>query len=713
MKRKRLFYVVAACFFLLVPVRVCGQLSARQEIDTLTARLERAELARKLDAGKLEQAVARMRPDGSWADIDYDTVTLYYDAANHLSRLVQMALAYSKPESAYYRDAGLLSRIRLGLDYFYRKQPVSKNWWHNDIGAPQQYMTVLLLLKNRLDREELMHYSSYLKDRTGNPGHQGKNRTWVSAITIYKGCIEDNYELIETGFRSIASTVRIVRNNDEEGIKADYSIHQHRPQLYSGGYGMGYMEDLAYFIDLAGGLSFGRLFTPGKLGIITRTMFEGQLLFGYRHSYDFGTVGRNVSRPGALSNISSSVLDVMIKHTPADKERYEAWKKHLEGGPFPAPGNKYFWRSAIMTHHGADYYLSAKISSVRNNGTEMLNGENLKGYYLPLGATNILTTGEEYRDIFPVWDWTRIPGTTAVANQSTAELRWYHFGSNDFGGGVSTGKEGIIAYKHVYNGVEAWKSYFFTGDAMVCLGAGIQAARTQMITTSVNQCFLRGNVYLGRNGKAERLTKVREKADNIRWAYHDGVGYIFPDQKNIVVQQKEQRGSWRDINQAGNPDTLARAVFSIWKEHGYAPVNDRYEYIVMPANSLEEFEQKVQAPGLEIMANTTGVQAIRNSRQKSYGVVFYEAGTVRLDTGLELSADKPLLVWLAEWEGGYAISVADPLYVSTGAQLTVSGCLEGKGARYADGRTVVSFDLPHDDYAGSTVTEFFRRCPAR
>lgn len=121
MDRKRLFYVIALCSFLLLPGRVCGQLSVQQEIDSLTARFERAELARKLDTGKLEQTLARMRPDGSWADIDYDTVTLYYDAANHLSRLVQMALAYSKPESAYYRDAGLLQQIRLGLDYFYCK----------------------------------------------------------------------------------------------------------------------------------------------------------------------------------------------------------------------------------------------------------------------------------------------------------------------------------------------------------------------------------------------------------------------------------------------------------------------------------------------------------------------------------------------------------------------------------------------------------------
>lgn len=55
-----------------------------------------------------------------------------------------------------------------------------------------------------------------------------------------------------------------------------------------------------------------------------------------------------------------------------------------------------------MVQHGANYYLLAKVISTRTNGTEMLNNENLKGYNLPLGTTNILTSGKEYEGIFPI-----------------------------------------------------------------------------------------------------------------------------------------------------------------------------------------------------------------------------------------------------------------------------------------------------------------------
>lgn len=126
----------------------------------------------------------------------------------------------------------------------------------------------------------------------------------------------------------------------------------------------------------------------------------GHRLLGYRETFDFGAIGRNISRPEGLSNISPVTLEYMEQNDSDRAADYSAWKKHLSGAPFPAPGNKYFWKSDIMVQHGTGYYLSAKVISTRTNGTEMLNNENLKGYNLPLGATNILTSGKEYEGIF-------------------------------------------------------------------------------------------------------------------------------------------------------------------------------------------------------------------------------------------------------------------------------------------------------------------------
>src|SRR5206468_7078239 len=131
--------------------------------------------------------------------------------------------------------------------------------------------------------------------------------------------------------------------------------------------------------------------------------------------------------------------------------------------------------------HGPGYYLSAKIISKRTFGTESLNGENCKGYYLPLGATNILTHGNEYQNIYPVWDWTKVPGTTAGTNNDSTTLTNYLYGTNNFGGGVSNGKAGVIAFDGNYRGVRAKKAYFFINNQMLCLGAGISSTRKDSI----------------------------------------------------------------------------------------------------------------------------------------------------------------------------------------------------------------------------------------
>ena len=70
------------------------------------------------------------------------------------------------------------------------------------------------------------------------------------------------------------------------------------------------------------------------------------------------------------------------------------------------------WCSDIMVQRRPGYYTSARMYSTRTLNTDgYINGENKKSHHLADGATYIFRTGEEYRDIFPVWDWKRIPGT--------------------------------------------------------------------------------------------------------------------------------------------------------------------------------------------------------------------------------------------------------------------------------------------------------------
>ena len=683
MKRLLIIYL-ALCFW-----GECSYAVEKQkDIEILYNRLLEEYLSDSIDVSQAEKDLAVMQTDGSWKDIDYKTVTFYFDADRHLKRLRNIALAYSKLGNKLFHKPELRKKIVLGLDYFRTVNPDSGNWWYRDIGAPSQYMVPLLLLKKELKREDLMRLSAYLVDKTDNVAHRGKNRTWVSAVLIHKGCIEDNYELIAKGFSSIASTI-YVEEKDDEGMKRDNSIHQHRPQLYSGGYGMSLMSDLAEYITLANKTSFIKFFTPDKIKLVSDVFLKGTQMFGYREAYDFGTIGRGICRPNCLSNMSTYTLDLMKEVDPIHAEDYEAWKKHINGAAFPVPGNTHFWKSNIMTHHGADYYMSAKVISVRTNGTEMLNGQNLKGYYLPLGATNIMTTGHEYDDVFVAWDWTRVPGTTAVANQSTAELRWYLFGSNQFGGGVSNAHNGVMAYEHAYQGVEARKAYFFMGDAMVCMGSGIKAARTQEVRTSVNQCLANGEGTYGLSGHTYRLMdNLSDK--KIDWAYHDNVGYIFPQNGSVTLRKAKQTGTWRELEVTASEQPVTKEVFSLWISHGTTPQNEDYCYIIMPDKPLSYFTDKKFENEIKIIANTEQIQAIANENKRQYAVVFYEPGEIRFSDDLVVAVNKKVLLYIEKKDGQYEIAVADPLYKEESVQLSLNG-------------EQMDITFPSGDYSGSSV----------
>ena len=255
----------------------------QKDIEILYNRLLEEYLSDSVDVSQAEKDLAVMQTDGSWQDIDYKTVTFYFDADRHLKRLKNIALAYSKPGNKLFHEPELRKKIILGLDYFRMANPDSGNWWYRDIGAPSQYMIPLLLLKKELKREDVMRLSSYLVDKTDNVAHKGKNRTWVSVVLIHKGCIEDDYGLIAKGFSSIASTI-YVEEKDDEGMKRDNSIHQHRPQLYSGGYGMSLMSDLAEYITLANKTSFMKYFTSDKIKLVSDVFLKGTQMFGYREA---------------------------------------------------------------------------------------------------------------------------------------------------------------------------------------------------------------------------------------------------------------------------------------------------------------------------------------------------------------------------------------------------------------------------------------------
>ena len=144
-----------------------------------------------------------------------------------------------------------------------------------------------------------------------------------------------------------------------------------------------------------------------------------------------------------------------------------------QGNDFVA--NKYFWRSDYMVDRRSGFYASVRMGSTRVQGFENGNQENQLGYHTADGVLYLHTQGGEYNEIFPVWDWPKLPGITAAQIRGKIPLSIQRNGSA-FAGGVSDGRDGAAAFECMHGGIVAKKSWFFFNGRIACLGAGIASS---------------------------------------------------------------------------------------------------------------------------------------------------------------------------------------------------------------------------------------------
>jgi chondroitin AC lyase len=705
------------------------------QVDIVTERLRNNLIRIDINDSEVSGYLKTMNTDGSWGDIDYKR-SVNWQAPRHLARLHSICVAYNKPENSNYHHKEVKEKIRKSIEFYIQAKPWSSGWWQNAIGAPIVIGPVLILMKTGdsygLEQHLLDSYADallnyYTESAIKWPSEAtGANRTWLLNSSIYKACIKADEKILRQNFKIAFEEARIIEDAGE-GIKADYSFFQHGPQLYNAGYGINFMLDMTYFGVLAHGTTFQM--TGDQLTLLTNLLLDGYQWFSHRSMFDFQSGGREITRPSGISTSAMKTAIMRFKEMNAPRlQELENYDRFIDGrSDFQSPGNKHFWKADIMVHHGKDFYISARVPSSRTIGTEKVSTENLKRKYLPWGTTSIMVDGDEYRHIFPVWDWARIPGVTSVreeveredpdANQSTINLirSTYYISSSEFAGGVSDGTFGLAAYDYSRDGITARKAYFFTPEAMFCLGAGIAGSKTNPVITNVNQCNSSGLVTI-MNKEGRSVFEGTEKVfADLHRVHHDKLGYIFPSEGQVTVKNMDQTGSWRDISNAQSDAPVTRKVFSIWIDHGNEPKDGVYQYIVAPSLELEPFVKWADTNPLISVSNNRDYQAVWDKRHDVFGLAFYRSGTMILEPGLAVLVSKPCLLILRRINKGtsYRISISDPTARLLNIILKISITLKGEDAMInPDGSSSVSFVFPSGENAGKSTTMEFIADPA-
>jgi chondroitin AC lyase len=637
-----------------------------------------------------EARLAEMRPDGSWPDQDYaDRDRLHWKAGEHLPRLLAITRAYYSPAGRLSKKSDVLNRIDTSLRFWLTKDPKNDNWWHNEIGVPQQIGQILILLGNDTTADlrgagiELMKRAKWTKQT-------GANLTDETIIQVMRGCLENSQPVVDEAYARSWQEVRIA-GPGEDGIQADNSFHQHGPLLYNYGYGSDFASDVTRLVAMARG-------TDIKIPTEQQALFNSYLLDGTLWmvrggKLDWGACGRGICRVNRLAGGFGGGIgayQIMAGSAgPRQSDMTNAMERLKTGDDTSAPvGNRQFWLSDFMVQRRANYYVSVRMYSDRTLDTDgLINGENRKSHHLSDGATCLMVTGNEYFNIFPVWDWHRIPGTTVQQGTPLEEKQSAisHKGKTSFVGSVSDGTYGCSAMDLETGKLHASKAWFCFEDQIVCLGAGIDCPDAKAVNTNLNQCLLHGPVQTA-DGEIEGDRDLH----NTTWAWHDSIGYVWRKQTAVHFKNQTQTGRWSDIG-TGPEAPVTADVFSLWIDHGQSPKNSEYAYTLLPGSTAKQTAEQAANPQTTLISNTPALQAVWHDNLKMLQAVFRSPGEVSAGAW-KISVDQPCILMLQQFAGKLRLSVANPRHQAGTVNVSINGHPTG-------------VDLPTGLAGGSSVVQ--------
>ncbi|MDP4207811.1 MAG: polysaccharide lyase 8 family protein [Bacteroidota bacterium] len=651
----------------------------------------------KANPQRIKEYFATVNDNGQWPDVDYASKQRgQWPTYKHLTRLLEMAIAYKSADNSYYNNPALFISIRKALDYWINADLQNPNWWYPQIGVPKTLGPIILLIQAQLTEDEMAKGIKILE--RAKIGMTGQNKVWLSGNVIYRSLLTGDVDMINEAAKAIQSEINI---SLDEGVQPDFSFHQHGPQQQFGNYGLAFAADMTKWAIMFEGTPFR--FDDAKIEILRNYLLNGIRWVLWKGKLDVSACGRQLF-PNAQTEKARTLNEIYSEMPLADNtfsRQYAEANKDFSG-------NAHFWTSDMSVHRRNNFYASVRMCSKRVLGGESVNSENLLGYHLGDGALLVYQSGNEYDDIFPFWDWKKIPGTTSFQDSKPLPVLAYngYYINSEFVGGISDGMNGVAAMDFRRDGLQALKSWFFFDDVIVCLGAGIKTQAVEPVTTSVNQCFLNGNVLVNNGQKTSLLSEDTHNLNNIKWVLHNNIGYYFPGKSQATIDNTTKTGIWHNVATQFSEKELKADIFSLWLNHGVKPENEGYAYYIIPGadeSLMQSVPQKIK-----IISNTDSVQAVTYLAKGLAGVIFYKAGQCQLSSSLSIGVDAPCILMLSITKAERSITLSDPTHKLASIAVNVSGKFTGSNipGKFDSLRNKTSFQvvLPKGFEAGKSIS---------
>ncbi|MDQ0973578.1 hyaluronate lyase [Neobacillus niacini] len=647
-----------------------------------------------------------------WSDLTSTTDSA--DVSNNYYRLKDMALAYSSEGSKLYQNQVLKQDIISGLDWMYANRYNEKkseygNWWNWEIGAPMTLKDILVVMYEDLSADQIDNYTKaidrFVPDptkRTNYPSlrETGANRMDKALIVIIRGIVGKSSERISTGRDALSQVFEYVTDGD--GFYKDGSFVQHNYVPYNGSYGIVLMDHLADVLYILAESTWK--VTDPNLQNVYNWVFDSFEPLIYKGAMMDMTRGRAISREGTQDHSAGRSVIIPIlqlsEAAPPDvavkiKSMVKYWiesdktfdnyvaglnindmllvKRVMKDSSITPRGelvkHQVFAAMDQVVHRRPGFGFGMSMSSKRIANFEYINGENKKGWYTGDGMTYLYNNDlTQFSDGFwPTVDMFRLPGTTTDGSQGTLKNDYYYLNSKTWVGGSSidglygaTGME----FDLENSSLTGKKSWFSFDDEIVALGAGITGSDDKKAETIVENRKLNdsGNSALtvNRETKSNQLG-WSETMEKVNWAHLKGdvqgadIGYYFPGTSTVSGLREARTGSWKDINIGGSDKQITNNYISLALDHGVNPNNASYSYVVLPNKSSGETEQYSQHSDIDIVSNTSDVQAVKEKKLGLIGANFWNPGEVDF-----IRSYQPASVMVKETGDELTLSISDP-----------------------------------------------------
>eukprot|EP01117_Protostelium_nocturnum_P014433 TRINITY_DN5489_c0_g3_i1.p1 TRINITY_DN5489_c0_g3~~TRINITY_DN5489_c0_g3_i1.p1 ORF type:complete len:732 (-),score=155.16 TRINITY_DN5489_c0_g3_i1:48-2243(-) len=673
--------------------------------------------------------------DGKWNDVNYtsgcNAPRASWTATSHWQRIAQMAKAWSVSST----DSNLLSKIRLGMNWWFSRDYNNENcaqrggtpkcpcgtpgmwntnWYNQIIAVPSLAGPTCVILKSRgvnltdLERTKcqlFMSRSYKVVDKW-----TGANLLDISRIGLYMGVFNKDINTIKGSFGNAFSGL-VYTGGIKDGIKVDGSFFQHDRILYNGNYGQDLARDSLFFLQMAAGID---QFAPseGIKSAVSSYLLSSEWMLFYdsknnvwtwdpsvRGRYFAGTRILGLSLPAILNSTSewkqSKEIRNMVKRLST---------KAAGSNPGNLNGNKMMWRSDYMVHRGTGYVLTLKMYSTRITNTECINSQNLKGIHQSQGVLLSFTGGSEYFNVPPVWDWNLLPGTTVDPGVDPLKCgNTRYMGLHEQVGGVSDGKSGIATMKFtdpLQKALSWTKSWFFFEDCYISISSNVVQKDLKPVVVVLDQRRLNGKV------ETEAGTMQGEELNTKKtlWMFHDSIGYIFPNASPLQIETKTVTGKWSDVGAGFATGSVTAKMFK-----ATMGVNKTTAiYIGVPGVSLSGFsERREQIQSSVRIISSAPNQVVLHSGKKLYGLVLSETSTTQIGK-IKVANQHPIII-LVDFSSKdqILIRVADPTQKLKSTTVDLYGsnlsCGDQSNCTSKGNQLSINVILPSGEYAGGTT----------